>query len=268
MPKELHDAAVRYVTELGWFVFPIRPREKQPLTEHGLNDSSNDPAQVALWWNQHQNANIGIDCGKSGIAVVDLDGEEGINQWNAIVETGVLGSFMTLCQYTGNNGAHLIFSQTEPPVKNSVGKIAPRIDTRGVGGYILAAPSIHPNGNSYEWSEYTDFSIAPFPQHLLSLLNQAPTMPNIPLPPPNKDANVDRILTRAYERVASAAVGSRNDTLNKAAFYLGRFVLEGRLSESEVRQTLLYAAARAGLPERESAATILSGLHGAAKAGV
>ena len=38
------------------------------------------------------------------------------------------------------------------PVRNSPSKIAPGIDVRGDGGYVMAPPSIHPSGQPYAWS--------------------------------------------------------------------------------------------------------------------
>ena len=49
-------------------------------------------------------------------------------------------------------GRHLYFRTPEVPVRNTASKIAPGIDTRGDGGYVLAPPSIHPSGRRYAWS--------------------------------------------------------------------------------------------------------------------
>ena len=58
----------------GWAVFPIKPRAKVPLTEHGCLDASHDLEQVTRWWQEHPQANVGIGTGApSGLLVVDLD---------------------------------------------------------------------------------------------------------------------------------------------------------------------------------------------------
>lgn len=57
-----------------------------------------------------------------------------------------------------------------------------------------------------------------------------------------------------------ALVGTRNDTLNGAAYSLGQLVAGGLLDAGEVVATLLTVAARAGLGERETEASIRSGL--------
>ncbi|MGX6602068.1 hypothetical protein ACWKSP_08040 [Micromonosporaceae bacterium Da 78-11] len=62
------------------------------------------------------------------------------------------------------------------------------------------------------------------------------------------------------ERVARAPVGSRNDTLNRAAFALGRFVAAGLLGDGDVVRELDAAARRSGLGRAETRRTIRSGL--------
>jgi hypothetical protein len=63
--------------------------------------------------------------------------------------------------------------------------------------------------------------------------------------------------------VAAARPGTRNDTLNRAAFRLGQLAAAGHGSREELSGPLLAAALAAGLPEGESLATINSGLTAA-----
>ncbi|GAA1714374.1 hypothetical protein GCM10009809_08200 [Isoptericola hypogeus] len=60
--------------------------------------------------------------------------------------------------------------------------------------------------------------------------------------------------------VAAAHVGTRNDQLNVASFACGQLVAGGQLVEDEVVAALTAAAQAAGLPARETAATIASGI--------
>jgi hypothetical protein len=55
-------------------------------------------------------------------------------------------------------------------------------------------------------------------------------------------------------------VGTRNDTLNRAAFALGRLVGAGMLDAWAVRRELEEAARYAGLGRTETRRTIRSGL--------
>jgi hypothetical protein len=62
------------------------------------------------------------------------------------------------------------------------------------------------------------------------------------------------------ERVACASIGARNDTLNRAAFALGRLVGAGLLDAGDVTRELDTAARQAGLGRSETRRTIRSGL--------
>ena len=59
----------------------------------------------------------------------------------------------------------------------------------------------------------------------------------------------------------AARVGTRNDTLNDAAFALGQLVAAGALGESQVHAALVIAATATGLPEDEARRTIASGMR-------
>jgi hypothetical protein len=66
---------------------------------------------------------------------------------------------------------HLFFAYPDRAViKNSAGKIAPGIDTRGDGGYVLIPPSIHPTGKPYAWSVDFAKTFASAPKWLLDMI--------------------------------------------------------------------------------------------------
>lgn len=79
-PSALRDAAVAYASR-GWHVFPVAPREKRPATRNGLLDAVTDVGIVSTLWELTPHANIAVNCGASGLFVVDLDGEEGCDAW-------------------------------------------------------------------------------------------------------------------------------------------------------------------------------------------
>lgn len=69
-------------------------------------------------------------------------------------------------------------------------------------------------------------------------------------------------LEREVQRVQQATHGSRNHTLNRAAFSLGQLVAGGELDEELVVRELSAAAELVGLQVREIDPTIRSGLRG------
>jgi hypothetical protein len=73
----LLKAALRYAQK-GWPVFPLKPRQKTPFTEHGLKDASTDKAQIRKWWASCPEANIGIPTGPATFDALDLDGPTGV----------------------------------------------------------------------------------------------------------------------------------------------------------------------------------------------
>lgn len=120
-------------------------RGKHPRTINGVKDASVDPEQIKRWWEKWPNASIGIATGKvSRLAVVDLDGPEGIASGNR------LRLFSTITSITGK-GAQLFFADCEGTTRNSVKKLAEGLDMRGENGYVVVPPSLHPNGRRYAW---------------------------------------------------------------------------------------------------------------------
>lgn len=166
----LPQAALDYARR-GWAVFPLKPRDKTPLTAHGVKDASADPARVKRWWTETPEANIGLACGPSGLVVVDLDVKpdaDGRQTWAS------MGFHVTTATAnTGGGGVHLLFSAptTSGSIGNSAGRLGPGVDVRANGGYIVAPPSIHPSGRRYEWATATD-TIAPLPEDLADLMRQ------------------------------------------------------------------------------------------------
>lgn len=174
-PNPLLRAAIDYASA-GWAVFPVAPRAKTPLTSNGFKAATTDAARIREWWAKTPAANIGLDCGKSGLVVIDLDrrgDKDGFAEWDELVERQHLPA-RTYTSLTGGGGRHLLFKA--PPgveIKNSAGKLAPGIDVRGVGGYIVLPPSIHPSGKPYQWAD--EFAqIEPLPEPLIEALTREP----------------------------------------------------------------------------------------------
>jgi hypothetical protein len=74
-------------------------------------------------------------------------------------------------------------------------------------------------------------------------------------------ASPDRVVQRELARVRAARPGSRNATLNRAAFVLGLLAAAGRVRVAEAEDALAAAAGVCGLPAREAGPTIRSGLE-------
>jgi hypothetical protein len=151
--SKLGDQALRLVG-LGYSVFPLVPNDKKPITENGFKDATNDRVQVAKWWTDNPNANIGIRTG-GGLVVVDVDrlpdaaGNKKVlpNPWIEPVTERLeeLGADSVIESPTG--GFHLYFKAGNLPaelgeIRNSESKIAEGVDVRAEGGYIVAPESV------------------------------------------------------------------------------------------------------------------------------
>src|SRR5699024_235862 len=164
-------AALGYARVLGWHVFPIHSiihgkctcnnpncsnKGKHPATRNGVKDATIDTNQIKEWWSNRPYLNIGIETGKrSGMFVLDVDTSiDDLANVNGIKALEVLEQKQgklpnTPIQVTGSKGLHYVFNYVEG-VRNR-GNIFPSIDVRGDGGYIVAAPSIHASGKTYQW---------------------------------------------------------------------------------------------------------------------
>ena len=237
------QAALAYAAK-NWPVFPCNG--KRPCVLGGFHAATLLVETITLWWSElFPKANIGIPTGsRIGAWVLDVDAPDGhISLARFEAEHGKLP--LTLEQRTGGGGRHLFFKLLPGQiVRNSASKVAPGIDVRGEGGYIVAAPSLHESGEEYGF--VNDAPIVEAPDALMELvLNSPPTI--------NGDDCVKAVL-EAHE-------GTRNDTLNKAAFRLGKLVAVAGIGKAEAVTKLLRSADVVGLPADEAAKTIESGLN-------
>lgn len=242
----------------GWTLFPCK--DKRPLTAHGLKDASADPEQIKAWWSDNPGAQIGLPTGKNVNAfVLDVDLPDGPASLAALEdEHGPLPRTWTA--RTGSGGEHRYFRLPEgQEIRNSASKLAPGLDVRGEGGYVIAPPT-----PGYSWTSQ-GAPLADAPEWLLSLIL---TPAKRPMPAPAKNAATGSGTTKygatALEsecaKVALAPQGGRNATLNTAAFNIGQLVAGGEIDRSEAEAALLHAALRAGLPEAEAGKTLASGM--------
>lgn len=234
---------------------------KHPRTEHGLTDASAEADVVLGWWRRYPTANLGLLTGAvNGIVVVDLDGQDGVTTFTRLQRTyGPVP--VTRWARTGSGGWHAFFKHPGGAMPNSARKLGAGVDTRGDGGYVVAAPSMHVSGGIYAW--HNDERAAELPGWLLDLLRPPQPQPR-PLAPVRLRGDIDAYAAAAVSKecevVAAAPSGQRNHTLNASSFSLGTLVGAGRLHESTAKLSLLAAAAACGLSEQEAERTISSGL--------
>lgn len=248
----LHSAALAYAGR-GWPVFPCKPGEKVPATRNGVKDATTDDAQVDRWWTENDGYNIGIATGEpSGLWVLDVDGLEGLD---ALVAFGY-GIPGTLTAETPSGGWHFVFIDPGG-LGNTASKLGPKIDSRGTGGYIVAAPSVHPNGGRYRWGAKQEPEGVP--GWLIRLVRQRPKdreLPRKAIASGDVTGYVGKALEDEAQAVAQALEGTRNDTLNRAGWNLGTLVGARLLDREVAYETLAQAGQVCGLDDREIRQTL------------
>jgi len=142
MENELLNAALGYIKH-GFYVFPLKPKSKAPLTPNGFKDASNNREVIKAWWEKYPSANIGIATGEvSNLMVIDVDGEYP-DTFPCIPKTATVKT---------KKGYHLYLKYPKGQMIKSRTKIDGHdVDVRANGGYIVAPPSIHPDGGCYEF---------------------------------------------------------------------------------------------------------------------
>jgi hypothetical protein len=159
------EAALAY-GRMGWRIFPChsvvqtatgpacscgkascKSPAKHPRTKRGLLDATDDESTIRRYWTRWPDANIALATG-SGLAVFDIDGPEGAEEFKQLVAThGPVPA--TLAAATGR-GLHLVFA-TQPGSPSVRSSAMGKVHVRGEGGYIIVAPSDHITGRKYQW---------------------------------------------------------------------------------------------------------------------
>lgn len=231
---------------------------KHPRVARGVYAATIDPSQIRTWWRRWPNANIGIQTGAtSGLVVIDIDPRHDGNRSLERLQRRH-GPLRTLTVTTGSGGTHLYLAHPGRSIRNdNHGRLGPGIDIRGDGGYIVAPPSRHASGGRYSWVD-ARAAVTNLPPALLDALTRRPDRD---LPRIERPGEASRYIDRRLQEVRAAAEGTRNATLNRAAYALGRLAHRGTPGAQQLEAMLIDAALAAGLTTREARATARSGLN-------
>ncbi|MFJ7305528.1 bifunctional DNA primase/polymerase [Streptomyces sp. NPDC099088] len=285
MNANLLNAALE-AAEHGWSVFPLFPGTKRPAL-HGEaactrsggcvdghrkweQRATTDPARIRATW-ERAPFNVGIATGPSGLLVVDLDLPK--HKRSSDTPDGA-ATFAALCERTGqpvpathrvrtaSGGGHLYFAAPAGTrLGNTAGSLAPLVDTRGWGGYVVGAGSSTPAG-AYKVTH--DSAPAELPAWIVGLLEQPVPRPVVPFAWPTVSGSRAAVaaLERECRTVVGAPEGEGNITLNRSAFKVGRFVAWGDIARHVVEEAFQGAGEARGLTAAECRATIRSALDG------
>ena len=251
------DAAVE-LARSGLAVLPLRPNRKTPRFVRSFHDATTVESVIVAHWRQFPLDNIGVRP-SPGVGVLDVDprNEGDLALSHLENEHGPLPATWTA--QTGSGGWHYWFLLDGIELR---GKICNGLDLKHGGtGYVVAPPSIHPDGGSYWWLTPPFGIPAPAPAWLRKLAAR-------PEPPPPAPGTYTASAVGGHgqftasclvARIAKASEGDRNRTLYGAARDAFK---QGDLDAYEA--DLVAAATLAGLDSREIAATIRSAKRGPA----
>ncbi|WP_372408727.1 bifunctional DNA primase/polymerase [Streptomyces luteireticuli] len=281
-PRPLPRAALDAI-ERDWRVFPLVPNSKRPAIRSWELRATTATARVVRCWSAGR-FNVGIATGPSRLVIVDLDVPKNDRDVPPVdIPSGVTdGADMlaVLAERHGqpfptetytvrsvSGGTHLYFAApADLELRNTVGTLGWKIDTRANGGYIVGA------GSEIDGKPYVvvhDAPPAPLPGWLAELLRPAPLPPQKPvvvkLPSDRRGAYLRAAVDQELAKVSGSAEHRHNEALYLAAVALGQLVAGGELNEIETAGWLLVAARQVGQGEREARGTIASGLKAGAR---
>ena len=234
--------ALALAKNAGWHCFPCR-EDKRPACHHGFRDANSDPTVITELWRRYPGPLVGVATGAvSNLAVLDLDvkHDEGRAWWfqnrHRLPQTR---------RYRTKSGGIHCYFRHRPGIGCTAGKIAPGVDTRGDGGYV-----VHWFAAGYPALD--ESPPAEWPDWLYDMLHP-------PAPPPRAprrggDDDDDRRVAALVRTVREAAGGSRNASL----FWAANRLRDAGASRAETEAELLPAAADAGLSAAETRAAIAS----------
>lgn len=293
MVSAVLDAALGYAAQ-GWPVFPCSPQNKAPLLRAdkdangkpikgtgGVSKAVTHAEQIKTWWKRHPHAMVGLACGYQRLFVLDFDPRTNPETGESFDLDGLKAALErqmgcalppSRTARTQSGGVHVWLTWPDdggPAIRNR-GNLPLHVDVRGLGGYVIAPPSVMDSGASYRWlkGRGEDHPIAEAPLALVEILRSKepcagggagtgagersrslPVRASAPLSGGDAlEAAVRAYGLKAFDeeiRQAEGLVdGTRNQGISDIALRLGSLVGAGALSETMVRAALYTVADR------------------------
>lgn len=219
---------------------------KRPLMDGGFKVASDDPTTIRQMFDDRNALMIGMPTGsRSGLVVVDVDikngakGDEWLQQ-----HAGQLPPTRT--HKTRSGGLHLLFrAPAGIEVRNSASRVAPGVDVRGEGGYVVVPPS-----PGYSVADHTEAAEMPAWLVELCLKPRVVEPPREPERPRRHDDSIHgsryglAALERECDAVAGASPGVQEPALNDGALRMGSLVAAGVLEARYAHDRLVDAGMR------------------------
>jgi putative DNA primase/helicase len=144
--KKVYEAALEY-DKLGFSVIPVSYGTKKPSVEwKQFQERRPSQAELKAWFDNGIEHNIGVVCGpiSGNLTVLDFDDDDAAQKF-------LTDGFSEIQQATPvaktSRGYHIYFRTQEPVRSFNVPEL--KLNVLGVGHFVMAAPSKHPDGMEY-----------------------------------------------------------------------------------------------------------------------
>lgn len=244
---------------------------KHPRNFDGSKGATTDLDQIRIWWKLAPLANIGIATGhENSVDVIDIDGPEGQAALRDYVKLAGVPSNVGVAKTGRHEGWHWYVAPGGQ--QNWIGGFGghPKgLDVKGVGGYVVAPPSLHASGNRYEWINEPDLSKpigaiewptwhARIKEYVGLGLLDPPTDEALRIVQPwgagtsSGRSFVDAVCERVRHDVESAGEGSRWQTLAMVGIWdMAGLIQSGQITEYEALSILEDLGRELGLDRGE-----------------
>ena len=267
IPEDIERVAL-----LGWAVYPQSQYSRAACFKGATDAATSDLDIIAEWCRAFPGCNWRVVFGSSGLWGLDIDAANGEHKQDGVGNMRELadrhGGFPTTpLTRSGGGGFAAFFRFNGESIIGDSNHPVPGVDPRRGRQSVTIPPSIHPHWKRpYVWLR-PPWEINPpiAPRWLADSVKPKPAPEARPMPVLD-DGDKARTyavaaLRHAIARVATAPSGNANNTLNKEAFSMARFLRDGLVSEAEIRDCLIAASRARSIPIQEALATIESGLR-------
>lgn len=267
IPEEIERIAL-----LGWRVYPASQYSRAACFKGATDAATSNLDIIDQWAVEFPGCNWRMVFEGSGVWGFDIDVpsadhvHDGIAAMSALVKIhGPLPPRpMTR---SGGGGAAIFFEWNGERIIGDSNKPYPGLDPRRGRQSLTVPPSIHTTTKQpYFWIT-APWTVTPpkAPAWLLKLVEAPPVRPPEPAPDIKRGTQSRNYavaaLHNATRRVAVSQEGSRNNTLNRECWSVSKFLKDGSLMESEIRDCMIAAARAANIPIRDACMTIDSAIR-------
>jgi hypothetical protein len=134
----------------GFSIIPLKAKSKKPNISTWDEYKSRTPTEKKIkdWVKKGLFENLGVICGaiSNNLLVIDFDDPTILNDTGLTIERAQKLGWL---QKTGREGRYQLWLRNKDDPGDTVKDALINLERRGNGAYVVATPSIHPNGKQY-----------------------------------------------------------------------------------------------------------------------